>query len=71
MLRLVKDGEVRYTATTASDLEIFIKRLMDWDEVILANKAFYQDDGTEYEYSRLLCLLEHCSVLDEYSLEKE
>ena len=71
MLSLIKNKEVLFSASTSFELESFIRRLMDRDEILEAETAFYQDNGAEYKHDFVMCLLEHCTALDECSLEKE
>ena len=63
-------ASIFFSASTSFELESFIRRLMDRDELLEAETAFYKDDGIEYRYDFVMCLLEHCTALDEYSLEK-
>lgn len=71
MLSLIKNNEIFFSTSSSFELESFIRRLMDRDEIRDAETAFYKDAGAEYKYDFAMCLLEHCTALDECSLEKE
>ena len=68
MLSLVKKNHCLYSTDSVENLYNYIKSNMDMVELEEAEQMWKLSNRTEYGEMYHLCLLEHCSILEGYSL---
>ena len=68
MLSLVKKNHCIYSTDSVVNLQNYILYHMDEDEKKEAEKMWRRENKTEYGAMFHLCLLEHCSELEGYSI---
>ena len=69
-LNLIKDGKTLYSTGSERNLGWFILNNMTDDEKRLALDA-WRWDSKQFDNIRYICLLNYCSMLQEYSVLKE
>ena len=68
MLSLVNKNHCIYSTDSVENLYNYIKSNMDIIELEEAEQMWKTENRTEYGAMYHLCLLEHCSTLEGYSL---